>query len=81
MVEAKDKAGQIVYVSYIPDCEPNDGGLYCETYSDQWCDNKIDDFCIHPEDCNCGSTLEVKKYIQDYYRDEVLDLNYDFDNH
>lgn len=74
MVEAKDKAGQIVYVSYIPDCEPNDGGLYCETYSDQWCDNKIDDFCIHPEDCNCESVEEVEKYIQDYYRNETLDF-------
>ena len=80
MVEAKDKAGQTIYINHTPDCEYNEGGYYCETYSDEDCDHKIDDFCIHTDDCDCEDEGAVLEYMSHYYDDEVLDLNFDFDN-
>lgn len=73
-----DKKGQKVYVTSTPDCGENEGGLYCETYTDDRCDRKIDDFCIHKGDCEL--TQEgIKEYIKDHYKDEVLDLSFNFD--
>lgn len=74
----KDKKGQWVYVSYVPDCEPNEGGIYCETYVNELMDKKIDDFCIHRDDCDCSSVCAVEQHIADYYKDIELDLNYNF---
>ena len=86
MVETQDKAGQTIYITYIPDCEYNEGGYYCETYSDENFDNKIDDFCIHPDDIPGLENMTwqeeekaIEEYIAHYYDDEVLDLNWDFD--
>jgi hypothetical protein len=73
----KDKKGQRVYVTYIEDCEPNKGGYYCETYTDDFCGHKIDDFCIHVGDCEL-TEKGIKEYIKNYYKNEVLDLNYEF---
>jgi hypothetical protein len=85
MITTKDKAGQTVYITYTNDCGENEGGFYCETYSDENCDHKIDDFCIYPEDipgvdqmsyderCNA-----IDDYCRHYYDDEVLDLNWEF---
>lgn len=73
----KDKKGQEVYVTFVPDVEPNEGGLYCETYTDDRCDNKIDDFCIHKGDCEM-TQAGIENYIRNYYKDEVLDLDYTF---
>lgn len=73
----KDKAGHRVYVTYIEDCEPNKGGYYCETYTDDFCGRKIDDFCIHEGDCEL-TEKGIREYIKNYYKDEVLDLNYTF---
>ena len=78
MIETKDKAGQTIYITYINDCAENEGGFYCETYSDDNCDNKIDDFCVHPDDCDCRNYDEVEDYIRHYYDNEVLDLNWIF---
>ena len=72
-----DKGGQKVYVTFVPDYEPNEGGLYCETYTDDRCDKKIDDFCIHKGDCDF-TQAGIESFIKDHYKDEVLDLNYDF---
>ena len=81
-----DKAGNIVYVTTTPDCEDNPDGYYCETYSDEECDHKIDDFVIRPEDIPgyLEMTEEARqeaidRYIDGYYKDTVLDLDYDFD--
>jgi hypothetical protein len=73
----KDKAGQMAYVTYVPDCGPNEGGLYCETYTDDRCEKKIDDFCIHKGDCHF-SQAEIEEYIKNYYKDIILDLSYNF---
>ena len=79
MIEVKDKAGQTVYVSYIPDVDPNEGGYYCETFRDEDEDEKIDDFVIHPEDLqDITNEDEVEGYIKNYYLDEILDLDFDF---
>lgn len=73
-----DKNGQMVYISYIPDCGENEGGLYCETWTDEYYNHKIDDFCIHKGDCDF--TQEgIEEYIKNYYKDEVLDLSFNFD--
>ena len=77
MVVTTDKAGQTVYVTYIPDCEDNAGGFYCETYADENFDRKIDDFCFHPEDANMTEE-GIKDFIRDYYKEITLDLNYEF---
>lgn len=78
MIRVTDKDGNVVFVDYIHDCGSNVGGFYCQTYSDERGDNKIDDFCIHPEDCDCSNYDEVEDYIRHYYENEVLDLNYVF---
>ena len=87
MIETTDKAGQKVYVTYVNDCEDNAGGFYCETYSDENCDHKIDDFCVHLESLwNYSEPYSeraildrLKEYIRDYYKDEVLNLEFNFD--
>lgn len=82
----RDKAGHIVYVTTTPDCEDNPDGFYCETYSDEECDHKIDDFVIRPEDIpgfyqmtQEERSKAIDDYIASYYLDEVLDLDFDFD--
>lgn len=76
-----DKKGQKAYVTYIPDCGENEGGLYCETWTDDRCDRKIDDFCIHKEECDLFFLTKdgIEDYIKNYYKDEVLDLSFNFD--
>lgn len=73
----KDKEGKMVYVTFVPDVEPNEGGLYCETYTDEYCGHKIDDFCIHKGDCEMTKD-GIESYIKNYYKDEVLDLDFIF---
>lgn len=34
----------------LPDCEPNEGGYYCQVYADEDYGDQIDDFCIHPDE-------------------------------
>ena len=34
-----------LYVSATPDCEPNEGGYYCQVYADEDYGDQIDDFC------------------------------------
>ena len=79
MIETRDKAGHRIYISYTEDCEYNEGGFYCEVYADEDGDNKIDDFCVHTDDCNCEDYDAVEEYIAHYYDDEVLDMDFDFD--
>ena len=75
----KDKKGQMAYVTFIPDCGENEGGLYCETWTDDRCDRKIDDFCIHDGDCDFTKS-GIENYIKNYYKDMVLDLSFNFDS-
>ena len=85
MIKVKDKKGQTAYVSHVHDCEDNPDGLYCETYSDDDCGHKIDDFVIRPENIPGFYEMSreerqeaINRYIANYYKDTVLDLNYNF---
>ena len=85
MIQIKDKKGQTAYVSYVQDCGDNRDGFYCETYSDENGDNKIDDFVVRPTDIYDFTGLsyprviqELEKIIVHHYDDEVLDLTRDF---
>ena len=73
---ATDKKGQKVHLSFVNDVEPNKGGYYVEVYNNL--ESKIDDFCIHPTDCNCSSLYEVDKYAREYVAQQEYDLNYKF---
>lgn len=68
-MKAKDKNGNTVYVSYLDDCDENEGGYYCQVYTDKWYDHEIDDFCVHPYDCDCEDLDEVEKYIAKFISD------------
>ena len=82
MITTKDKAGQTIYITYINHFGENEVGYYCETYSDENCDNKIDDFCVHPGDFQPWSGSDfydrLEDYIAHHYDDETLDLNWKF---
>ena len=86
MVTTKDKAGQTVYITSTPDCEDNKDGFYCETYSDEECDHKIDDFCVHPEDIPRYKEMSLQEqeiaadeFMAHYYDNMILDLTSSFD--
>ena len=55
-----------VWIGCIPDCDENEGGYFCEVWDDEYMNNRIDYFCIHPEDCDCNNPEEVKKFIRWY---------------
>ena len=81
MIKTHDKAGLQLHISYTEDCAENAGGFYCETYLDENGDRKIDDFCVHPEDCDCSNHKAVENVIRHHYDDiEFKDLTRDFDN-
>lgn len=73
---AKDKAGQVVYITCIEDAE---SGYYCETFADEALGNKIDDFVVYPTDLPSyyGQNFykELDGYLLHYYDDKILDLN------
>lgn len=70
MVEAKDALGQVVYVSRVEDCCENEGGYWCQVYADEFLDYELDDFCVHPEDCDCSDESAVDEYIKKYVAEE-----------
>jgi hypothetical protein len=80
-----DMLQQVVYVTRTPDCEDNPDGYYCEVYSDEDCDHKIDDFVIRPEDIPGYLEMPwqerekaIDLYIDGYYKGTVLNLAYNF---
>lgn len=50
MITAKTVKQTQVWVSFCEDCDCNEGGFYCQIYSDPYCDIEIDNFVIHVED-------------------------------
>ena len=65
MITAKTKKGTKVYISFVKDVEPNKGGYYCEI-SRYYCGSTYDNFCIHPEDCDCNNEAEVGNFAKNY---------------
>ena len=57
-----------VWIGCIRDCGENEGGYFCEVWDDEDMNNRIDYFCIHPEDCDCNNQEEVEKFIEEYSR-------------
>lgn len=64
-----------LYVSVVPDCGPNEGGYFCQVYTDQSYDEQIDDFCIHPDELEENGDIEywIKVNIDGHYRYYVED--------
>ena len=55
----KTAKGTKVEVTFVEDVEPNKGGYYCEVEIGH--KPYYDNFCIHPEDCDCSNMDEVEK--------------------
>ena len=55
-----------VWISRTDDYGENEGGYFCQVYTDEYMDDEIDCFCIHPEDCDCRNDKEVDKFIREY---------------
>ncbi len=62
----RTKKGTKVFVSLVADVDPNEGGWYVEIYPADGKDMRIDDMCVHPEDCDCSNDEEVDACIQRY---------------
>ena len=58
-----------LYVSATPDCEPNEGGYYCQVYADEDYGDQIDDFCIHPDELEEND--DIKHWGQGQYRRQL----------
>lgn len=57
------------YISRTEDCEENEGGFFCQIYTDENFDNEIDYFCIRKQEIENIDDLIIK-YI-DYYFAEL----------
>lgn len=55
-----------VWISKCRDVGENEGGYFCEVYDNEDMDNRIDYFCIHPENCDCDNDEEVENFIREY---------------
>lgn len=55
-----------VWISICRDCGENEGGYFCQVYSDKYMEDEIDYFCIHCEDCDCTNQEEIEKFIEEY---------------
>lgn len=64
MASLIDRKGNKVFVTICDDCGENKGGYYCQVYTDDNCENEIDYFTLHHEDC---------KNITDYELDEMIE--------
>ena len=65
MIRATTAKGTPVFVETICDVYPNENGYYCEIYLNSGGD-RFDDFCIHPDDCDCNNEWEVRRFVEDY---------------
>lgn len=73
MITATDSKGKMVFVTTIEDCDENQGGLFCQVYADRNFDKEIDNFCVHPDDCDCGSDTAVEAFVQRYVKSQEYD--------
>ena len=65
MYKCYTKKGTAVWLAFVPDCGSNAGGWYVEIYLDPASD-RFDDFCIHPEDCDCKDWNTMKEWAKNY---------------
>lgn len=71
MISGITKNGVKLYVTFVEDVFPNEGGYYCEIYLDDSCCNEVDNFVIHPFELIDGKTPEdvAKTYIENEFDD------------
>lgn len=62
----------VVTINIVDDVEPNEDGFYVEVEIKE---QKVTDFCIHPEDCDCSDPIAVMEYARDYVQN--LELKWD----
>lgn len=72
MLQVPINETESLYVSFTDDCEPNEGGFYCEVYNEL--DEEVDDFVIHKEDLP-NADYNKKREIA-----ESLAINYVIDS-
>lgn len=60
-------------IDCIDDCNENAGGYFCEVHRADVLDDRIDYFCIHPEDLSENPDVEfwMREYIDSAYSDYV----------
>lgn len=60
-------------IDCIDDCGENTGGYFCEVHRADTLDDRIDFFCIHPEELSENSDEEfwIREYIDATYPDYV----------
>lgn len=75
------KYGETVYVSYIDDVDPNEGGYYCEVEKDFGDKNEIvlhvvDNFVIHREDIEGLSCDGLDSKLEELTKDYLKECKY-----
>lgn len=55
-----------VWITYVSDLKEYKGGCFCEVYADEDFNERLDDFCISPEECDCTNEIEIEKFIKEY---------------
>lgn len=51
------------YITTTPDTDENEGGLFCQVYTDEGCENEIDYFCVHKDEMD-NYEGAIKEYIK-----------------
>lgn len=71
MISVMTKNGVKLYVTFVEDVFPNEGGYYCDIYLDDSCCDEVDNFVIHPFELVDGKTPEdvAKTYIENEFDD------------
>ena len=65
----KTKKGELLFYDAVPDTDINKGGYYVEVFNDIDNNYKVDDFCVHPNDCDCTNEEALHAYIRKYIYD------------
>jgi hypothetical protein len=62
-------------ISLTDDCEENTGGYFCEVHQPDVLDDRIDYFCIHPDELSENPDIEfwIRNYIDDTYQEYARD--------
>lgn len=58
-------------IDYIDDCGENEGGYFCEVRQAEVLDDRIDFFCVHPDELRENPDIEfwMRAYIDSAYAD------------
>lgn len=65
MVSLIDRKGNKVFVTLCDDCDKNKGGYFCQVYTDDNCENEIDYFTLHHEDCKNLNHYQIDEMVEE----------------